>query len=257
MKRIEIVQSNAHKIGFFLDGKYEEYSDEEQKKWMEEFQIQLAKKEKRRALFSTIIGFLLLLAFFVLLIFNLTSLIQIDWFTFTFVLLGVVVLWVIFYFLFGLLFYPSFFIHWHLKNKNSKNPNHCVTYASSDYGKWVDHYLKYLGSTNFFKEKKNGKKEFVNFCLYKPKTLKSFVYNGYILSNIYYYYLSYENKKICFMPGFIIYQNKNNSKIFSYQDFSFDVAENDLYTLKRKNEILIQFYDMNHSFNLNFFHFHF
>lgn len=254
MKNLEIVCSGNRKLGYFSQGKYLPYSEDEKQQLFTKLEREIIKKDARRRITSFIVGIILGCILFILLIFNLTSLLNIDWFTFTFIILGAIALWVLFYYLIGLFAYRQIFILWHLQNKTGKNPNHCVNYANSDYGKWVDNYVKYVGFTDFITDSRQGKKEFVNLCLYRPKSLKNFIFNGYLISNIYYYYLSFSDKKIFFMPGFIVYLDKKDTQVFPYEEFSYTLSAQNYCQLKRKDQILLEF-SYKPSFNMNFFNF--
>ena len=178
-----------------------------------------------------------------------------QWFNYTYLLTGLFVLWVLLYYVCGLFFYKSLKINFHFKSHKANNINSCVTFASSNYGKFVDNYSSYLKMTNFVIKKKSKKKDILlPFGIKAPK-IKNIIFNGSIKANVPYFYLSYINQKFLFLPGFIIHVNGKNSKVIEINDFKATEVDN-YYSLYNKDTLLVSF-KCEGEFNKNFFYFKF
>ena len=91
------------------------------------------------------------------------------------------------------------------------------------------------------------------FSLKMPSFRKNLIYNGYIYSNIPYFYLSIDNKKLIFLPGFVIIFNNNNIDIAFNYEISCTKKDN-TYSIIYNNEEILSFVS-NVIFDVNFFYF--
>ena len=146
--KIVYVYNNV--IGHFVDDVYISYSKEERKQLFNEIEEKIKKADYNRKLSSLIIGLSMLVIGLTLLILMLCKAINLgksQWFNFTFIIAGLIVLWVLLYYVFGLLFYKKIKLDYFFKSKKTSNPNSALMYASSNYYKWVNNYSSYLKHT--------------------------------------------------------------------------------------------------------------
>ena len=256
MNKFDIVYANNATLGYFIDGIYKTYSKEEKKDVLNQIEKLIIKKDVSRKLTSLVIGLIMLLAALILailLIFDKVSIGDGKWFNYTFILAGLILLWIVFYYLLGFIFYSKLTINIHFKNKKLTHQNSCVTYASSNYYKYVNNYLEYIKNTSFVVDENKKKKDLVLFGLKQPSVFKNLIFNGSINSNIPYYYLTIKNKKFLFFPGFIIIIDGKDSKIIETNEFKV-VKTNKQYSLSHNDKLITSFLD-NGDFNVNFFNF--
>jgi hypothetical protein len=250
----KIVYVNNNVLGYFDKDVYMSYSKDEKTKLFKELENQIIKKDNNRKLSSLIIGLSMVGVALILLILMLTKVISLgdsQWFTFTFVITGLFILWVLFYYLFGFIFYKKIHLDYYFKSKKTSNPNSALLYASSNYCKWVNQYSTYLNKANFTIN--NKPKELVSFGLTKHSLIKNLIFNGKISSNIPYYYMSIKNQKILFLPGMVIVVDGKNSMVLEISEFKV-IKENKTYLLYGKDK-LINKVDIKDEFNINFFYF--
>ncbi len=255
MKKNEIIYANNKILGYIKDGVYQTYSQDEKQQLFLKIKKEIISKDFKRKIFSLIIGLLLLVAtiiFSVLMLLNVISLGDFQWMNYIFLIALIVLIWIIFYYLFGLIFYNSIKINFHFKSSKINNPNSCITYASSNYSKWVNLYLKDLDQ--FYLYVDNGKKqEPIGFSLRMPSWKNSPLFNGHLKTNIPYFYFIGKNKKILCLPGMIIYFNGKNSDVFSPEELKCEL-QNEKYVLSKNTTPLLEFC-VNGNFNINFFYF--
>ena len=145
-------------------------------------------------------------------------------------------------------------LNFSFKSKKTSNPNSSLMYASSNYKKFVEQYSEYLKKTNFVIKGKRKKQDvLIPFCLFMPSTFKNLIFNGKISSNIPYYYISFENKRLLFMPSMVVLIDGKNSKVMNIEDFSVE-EKNKTYLLYNKDKLIVSFY-VEGIFNKNFFYF--
>ena len=176
-----------------------------------------------------------------------------QWFTFTFICAGLVLVWIVLYFILGLFFYRKLTINFHFKNSKITNPNSCVTFASSNYYKFVNNYSKYVTNTSFVENSDSKKKKLVLFGLKKPVGYSSFIFNGNASTNIPYFYLTIKNQKFLFLPGFVILVCGKKSDVIANNEFHVKQQEK-TYHLYKNDTLITSFID-NSDFNINFFYF--
>lgn len=253
MNKYDIVYVNNNTLAHFDDETLKIYSKEEKTKLLKEINNKIIKKDSNRKLSSLIVGILLLITaitLFFLLLFDYINIGDAKWFNFTFLCAALVALWIILYYLLGFIFYSRLTINIHFKSKKSSL---CMTYASSNYCKYVNLYSTYIKNTTLYKDKVH-KNNLVLFGLKTPSTFKNIIFNGSIHSNIPYYYLTIKSQKYMFFPGFVIIVDKKNSLIVKSNDFKVK-KENNTYYLYNKDILLNSFIDKNDDFNINFFYF--
>ena len=162
-KALDIVYVNNTLLGHFIDNVYVSYTKDEKEKILLDIEKEVAKKDYNRKMFSMLIGvslaFIALLIAFLMLI-EVITLGTGQWFNYTYLVTGLFLLWVILYYVLGLIFYPSIKINFHFKSHKANNINSCVTFASSNYSKFIDKYSSYLRMTNFVIKGKNKKNSF-------------------------------------------------------------------------------------------------
>lgn len=255
MNKFEYVYYNSYLLGKIDDNKCISFTKEEKQKWVNDLQNLFIKKDVLRKTFSLIIGIVMLflaVILAILMIFKVVTLGSSQWFNYTFVLAGLVLVWVILYYIFGLLFYRSIKLNVYFKNPKSNQKDSCVYYASSNYFKFIQQYQQYIGKSEFYINKKN-KKVLLPFCLRIPKTMTNFIFNGHIKSNVPYFYLLNKNQKFIFLPGLVIIINGKNSKVFTNDEIKIKVIDK-TYQLYHQDELLVEFTCYG-TFNLNFFYF--
>lgn len=250
----DIIYVNNTVLGYFDGDTYLQYSKEEKQKLFSEIENKVKKADHSRKISSLIIAIILYVAFFFFAGFWLTNnadtresiLIYL-----TFALAGAIALWVLLYYILGLFLYKKIHINYYFKSKKTTNPNSALMYASSNYYKYVNQYSSYLKQANF-SEVSNPKK-LVSFGLTKISKIKNIIFNGKISSNIPYFYLSYKNQKILFLPAMIILVNGKKSKVIDPSCFKVS-KENKTYHLYNDDKLIISFDELV-DFNINFFYF--
>lgn len=250
----KIVYVNNNVIGHFVDDVYVSYSKEERKQLFNEIEEKVKKADYNRKLSSLIIGLSMLVLGLTLLILMLCKVINLgksQWFNFTFIIAGLIVLWVLLYYVFGLFFYKKIKLDFFFKSKKTSNPNSALLYASSNYYKWVNNYSTYLKQSNF--TLKDKPKSIAGFGLTKQSFYKNIIFNGKIASNIPYFYISIKNQKILFLPSIVIVVDGKNSMVIEPNDFKV-IKENKTYHFY-SNDKLINSIDVVSEFNINFFYF--
>lgn len=253
MNKYDIVYVNNNNLGHFVGETFKLYSKDEKANLLNEIKNKIIKKDSSRKLCSLIVGILLLITavvLFFLLLFDYINIGDAKWFNFTFLCAALVALWIILYYLLGFIFYSRLIINIHFKSKKS---NSCITFASSNYCKYINLYSSYIKNTSLYKDKVS-KNNLVLFGLKTPSTFKNIIFNGSIFSNIPYYYLTIKNQKYMFFPGFVIIVDKKNSMIIENNDFNVK-KEGNTYNLYNKDILLNSFIDKNDEFNINFFYF--
>ena len=257
MKKIDIVYVNNNILGYFKDSVYQSYNKEEKEQLFIKIENEIKKKDSNRKLVSLIIGLVMLVVAVLtlfLMIFKVISLGESQIFNYTIFIAFLVALWILFYYIFGFIFYSKMQINFSFKSKKTSNPNSALMYASSNYKRWIEQYSEYLKQTNFVIEKKNKKQnELIPFCLYMPSTFKNLIFNGKISSNVPYYYLSISNKRLLFLPSMIILIDGKNSKVINVDDFKVE-EKNKTYLLYHKDKLITSF-KCEGKFNVNFFYF--
>lgn len=250
----KIVYVNNNIIGHFEGDAYVSYNKEEKASLFKEIEVKVKKADYNRKLSSLIIGLTMLLVgltSFFLVLFDVINLGKSEWFNFTFLVAILFVLWVLFYYVFGLIFYKKIQIDFYFKSKKTNNPNSALMYASSNYYKWVNNYSSYLKKSNF--TLKDKPKSVVGFGLTKQSFYKNIIFNGKIASNVPYFYISIKNQKILFLPSMVIIVDGKNSKVIESNDFKV-IKQNKTYHLYA-NDKLINCIDEVNEFNINFFYF--
>ena len=254
MNKLDIVYTNNNILGY-LDGQtYVSYNNDEKNKLLDNIKNEVKTKDKNRKLSSLIIGLTLLVATIILAILMITKVIYLgdsQWFNFTIIIAGEVLLWIILYFLLGLIFYKKIAINFHFKSSKLANINSCVMYASSNYAKYFDKYSKYLKNTSFYIDE--NKKKLVLFGIKKPVGYSSFIFNGSISCNIPYFYLTINTQKFLFLPGFVVLVDKNNSDVIANSEFKVIYKEKTYHLYK--NDTLINSFYSDSEFDINFFNF--
>ena len=258
-KALDIVYVNNTLLGHFIDNVYVSYTKDEKEKILLDIEKEVAKKDYNRKMFSMLIGvslaFIALLIAFLMLI-EVITLGTGQWFNYTYLVTGLFLLWVILYYFLGLIFYPSVKINFHFKSHKANNINSCVTFASSNYSKFIDKYSSYLRMTNFVIKGKNKKKDILlPFGIKNVSKIKNIIFNGSIKCNVPYYYLSYKNQNFLFLPGFIIHVNGKDSKVIQIKDFKV-VENNNYYEIYNCDTLLVSF-KCEGEFDKNFFYFKF
>ena len=254
MNKMDLVYTNNNILGYISDNVYQSYKSEEKNELLNNFKKEVINKDKARKLSSLIIGltlFACLLTLAVLMILNVVNLGDSQWFNFTFILALLVVVWIILYYLVGLIFYRKITINFHFKSSKLNNPNSCVMYASSNYAKYFDKYSKYLKNTSFYADE--TKKKLVLFGMKKPVGYSSFIFNGSISTNIPYFYLTINNLKFLFLPGLVVIVNKDKSDVIPSCNFK-TIYKEKTYHLYKNDTLIASFYSES-EFDLNFFNF--
>jgi len=250
MKTNEITYVNNMILGYFDNGQYKQYSKEEKEHLLDNICQNIKIKDRNRKLCSLLIGVLLLviaLTIMFLMIFNVISLGAGQWFNYTFVLLGLVCLWVLLYFISGFIFYQKEIINFHFKGYG----NAATGYQDTTYAKWIERYRDYLGKVSF--TPLDNPKKIITYALCIPSPYKNLIFNGKIKSNIPYYYMSYKDVRYLFLPGMIIIVNKNESKVLPINEISIK-KDGFEYHLIYQNKDLLSF-KTNIDFDINFFYF--
>ncbi len=258
MKKAQnVVYVNNRIFGHFDERVYKGYSQDERNEFFKQLKNEIIQKDTRRKKTSLGVGSILLLVAItiaLLMILKVMTLGTGQWFNYTFLLVFLVFLWVLFYYLFGFIFYRKIFMNFYFKSSKSNHPNSCERYASSNYCKWVNQYGNYLSMTNFTKPKGNKKKkEIVSFGLRNPSTFKNLIFNGHLACNVPYFYLSEKGQKILFLPGMVCLIKGKQSDVFANEDLNVKLEKN-TYKLYKKDELITKF-DCDGEFNINFFYF--
>lgn len=257
MKKTEIVYANNHLLGYFKENVYKNYTNEEKNNLFLKIKNEIISKDFKRKLCSAISGISVLLITIILsllMIFKVISLGESQWFIYIFLIALMVFIWLVIYYLLGFIFYKALKIDIYFKSSKTTNPNSCVTYASSNYSKWVNMLSEDANNFSLYKENKK-KNDYVGFGLKMPSWKKNPLFNGHILCNIPYFYITYKGIKLLFLPGMIIYINGKNSDVFATEELSFK-HENNQYFLYKKDQLLLDF-QVTGTFNINFFYFHY
>lgn len=254
MDKYTIVYANNNLIARFIDDACVNYDKNEKEKLYQEIENKIIKKDSNRKKASLIIGLSMLLlglTLFFLMLFKVINLGKSQWFNFTFIIALLILLWILFYYVFGFIFYKKIHIDYYFKSKKTSNPNSALMYASSTYHKWVNQFQKYLGVVSF--SNLNKKKSIVPFGLTKISKFKNLIFNGKISTNIPYYYLSINNKKLLFLPAMVVLVDGKNSKVMDIDNFK--VINKDRVYSFYNNDVFIDSIVCNNEFNINFFHF--
>lgn len=254
----DIVYVNNRLLGYFESDVYKNYSTEEKNNLFLSLKNEIIKKDHNRKMFSLVIGLILLIVavtLSALMLFNVVSLGSWQWFNYIFIIAIFVFLWILFYYLFGFIFYKKILLNIHFKSSKSKNPNSCVAYASSNYFKWVNSYMDCLQTQSFSITDSKKKTYNVALALKMPSWKQRLIFNGHIVSNIPYYYLIIKNKRIIFLPGIVIIVDGKNSDVFSNSELKCE-KENKTYHLFKNDKPIVSF-DVKSEFNINFFYFNY
>ena len=182
--KYEITYVNNNVIGQFIDGKYVQLTNDKKLEIFDNIKDKLETKDRRRKMFSLVIGITLAMCAIILAFLMITKVVSLgssQWYTYTIIIAGLVLLWVLLYYLFGLVFYSKLEIDIHFKGSG----NFADNYAKSNYAKWVNRYKEYLGLTTF--SLKDKKKSVVSFGLCTPSTFKNIIFNFSI------YYLRFDS----------------------------------------------------------------
>ena len=250
MNKYEILYLNNNQIGIYENEKTRILNPEQKQEFFTDLATLFSKKESNRRLFSLLIGILMLIIAITFAILNIFDVFSIDWFTYTFICAGLIVLWVLSYFICGFIFYSKIEINFYFKDKSNRNYLH---YASSNYSKYINKFSQYLGLTKFSYVDNN--KKIVPFALKMPKFYQNIIYNGHIKSNVPYFYMSSEGNHILFVPGFVIFIDKKATKIISNSEITLK-EDNKKYQLYQADTLLFEFIN-NGEFDLNFFYFNY
>ena len=252
-KDIELIYCNNNVLGHFDNDVFVQYSKDEKNKLFKEIEKQIIKKDSNRKLSSLIIGLSMLVVAITLAILMLCKVFTLgesQLFNFTFLIAGLVLAWIVFYYIFGFFFYSKLHISYYFKSKKTTNPNSALMYASSNYAKFVQQYSAYLKQTTFMV---SDTKTLVPFGLTNISKFKNLIFNGKISSNVPYFYLAIKNERILFLPGMIIIINGKKSKVLSIDEFSIK-KDNNTFKLFFNNELYVSL-DVKEDFNINFFYF--
>ena len=250
----DIVYVNNNVLGHFEKDIYIQYSKEEKDKLFQEIENKVKKADNARKKSSLIVGIILYVAFFFFVGLSFSENIKISdnkLIIITFALALTIALWVFIYYLLGLFLYKKIHINFYFKSKKTSNPNSALMYASSNYYKYVNQYSSYLKQANF-SEVGNSKK-LVSFGLTKVSTVRNIIFNGKISSNIPYFYISYKNKKLLFLPGMVVLVDGKNSKVIEPNDFKVS-KQNKTYHLYNNDKLMFSIDELV-DFNINFFYF--
>lgn len=257
MKTIDLVYVNNNLIGYYKNDKYLSYSKEEKEQLFLAIEKRIIKSDLNRKKTSLIVGLCMLLSAIIiafLMAFKVIRLGESQLFNYTILIAFLVFIWIVLYYLLGFIFYKKIVINYSFKSKKINNYNSSVMYASSNYYKFVVQYSEYLQKTNFVIEKKNKKKNvLVPFCLYQPSLLKNIIFNGKICSNVPYYYLSFDNKRLLFLPAMIILVDGKNSKVYDIDSLKVE-EKNKTYLIYLQDKLVVCF-KVEGTFNKNFFYF--
>lgn len=250
--KFDITFVNNNIIGYFDNGKYKQYNKDEKLSLFDKIRKYATKSDILRRRFSLIIGIILVLSLVILTTLMITGIISLgknQWFIYIFVFALFVLLWVVFYYLFGFIFYKKLQINIHFKGTGDFANN----YAKSNYAKWINRYKDNLGKTNFILN--DNKNTPISFGLSSPSLFKNLIFNGKISSNIPYFYMSYKSCHIIFMPSFVLIINKDKTDIIEISNFNYK-KENNNYELYNKDTKIISFHT-DYNFDINFFYFNF
>lgn len=250
----DIVYANNNVLGYFEKETYLQYSKAEKEKLFKEIENKVKKADSNRKKVSLISGVCILILFIIFSIFTFTNKInlgQSKLINITFIAALAILLWVFIYYILGLFLYKKIHINYYFKSKKTSNPNSALMYASSNYYKYVKQYSSYLKQANF--SEVDNPKKLVSFGLTKISKFKNIIFNGKISSNIPYFYISYKNKKLLFLPGIIILVDGKNSKVI--EPINFKVSkQNKTYHLYNDDKLMFSIDELV-DFNINFFHF--
>lgn len=249
MKPIEIVYFNNLRIGTFENTKYKSLNKDERNDLYSSVEKKIKEKDYNRKIFSLVIGCFLAVVAIVIMILFLCKVIDIGWLLYSFIVAGLVIVWALFYFLFGFIFYSKLKI-----NYSFKSGKEVVNFASSNFKKYVDQYYNLLTYTTLYATKQRGKKKTLYpFCCFTPKKFKDIIFNGKISTNIPYYYISVESKRILFLPGITVIVDKKNSTIIPNENINVELVDNK-YTLFNLDKPIIEF-TFEGELPINFFYF--
>lgn len=230
------------------------YDDNTLNSQLEKKQEEIIKKDCNRKIFSKIILIFILLALVIIAVFSLMKILKISLITYTFIIALGALVWVLLYYILGLIFYSKIDFDFYFKNLKSQNPLTCSHYKSTDYAKYIEKMQKSLGKFTLYSDDKE-KKLLVCALHIKNKINNKFIFNGLINSNIPYFYLSAQNIRIIFFPGIIVYINKKNSKVVKENRFKY-AYNNEKCTLYIDNEEVLSFY-INGAFDINMLNFNY
>lgn len=257
MKTIDIVYVNNNLIGYYNEDKYIPYSKEQKEKLFLSLEKKIIKSDVNRKKISLVIGLIMLfsaLTIAFLMVFKVIKLGESQIFNYTILIAFLVFLWIVLYYLLGFIFYKKIVINYSFKSKKVNNYNSSVMYASSNYYKFVNQYSDYLQKTNFVINKEKKKQNvLVPFCMYKPSFFKNIIFNGKICSNVPYFYLSFDNKRLLFLPAMIILVDGKHSKVLDVDCLKVE-EKNKTYLLYLQDKLVISF-NVEGIFNKNFFYF--
>lgn len=250
----DIVYVNNNVLGYFEGDTYISYSKDEKEKLFIDLENKIKKADYRRKITSLIVGIVLYVAFFFFVGLTFSNTIDLGEnkiVNLTFALAVAVATWVLFYYILGLFLYKKIHINYYFKSKKTSNPNSALMYASSNYYKYVNQYSSYLKQANF--SEVNNPKKLVSFGLTKISKFKNIIFNGKISSNVPYFYISYKNKRLLFLPGMVILVDGKNSKVIEPTNFKVS-KQNKTYHLYNDDKLIISMDELV-DFNINFFYF--
>lgn len=250
----DIVYVNNNVLGYFEGDTYISYSKDEKEKLFIDLENKIKKADYRRKITSLIVGIVLYVAFFFFVGLTFSNTIDLGEnkiVNLTFALAVAVATWVLFYYILGLFLYKKIHINYYFKSKKTSNPNSALMYASSNYYKYVNQYSSYLKQANF--SEVNNPKKLVSFGLTKISKFKNIIFNGKISSNVPYFYISYKNKRLLFLPGMVILVDGKNSKVIEPTNLKVS-KQNKTYHLYNDDKLIISMDELV-DFNINFFYF--
>lgn len=250
----DVVYVNNTVLGYFDNQTYLQYTKEEKETLFKDLENKIKKADFNRKITSLIVAIILCVSFFVFACLSLLGKIKLGdnkIIILTFALAITIALWVFMYYLLGLLLYKKIHINYYFKSKKTSNPNSALMYASSNYYKFVKQYSSYIKQANF--SEVNNPKKLVSFGLTKLSKIKNIIFNGKISSNIPYFYISYKNKRILFLPAMVIIVDGKNSKVIEPSSLHVN-KQNKTYHLYNDDKLIISFDELV-NFNINFFYF--
>lgn len=250
----DIVYVNNNVLGYFDKETYIQYSKEEKQKLFDDIENKVKKADYNRKLTSLISGIIIFISFVTLMVLSFTNTINLGktkLINITFIAALAILLWVLIYYISGLFLFKKIHINYYFKSKKTSNPNSALMYASSNYYKFVSQYSNYLKQANF--SEVDNPKKLVSFGLTKVSTIRNIIFNGKISSNIPYFYISYSNKKLLFLPAMIILVDGKDSKVIEPSAFKVK-KQNKTYHLYNDDKLIISIDELV-DFNINFFYF--
>lgn len=249
-----LVFFNKNVYGKLEKEKIIKYDDNTLNTILEKKQNEIIKKDYNRKMISKTIFIFILLSLIVIAILSLMKILKISLITYTFIIALGTLIWVLLYYILGVIFYGKINLDFYFKNLKSQNPLTCSHYKSTNYAKYIEKMQKSLGKFTLYSDDKE-KKLIVCALHLKNKINNKFIFNGLINSNIPYFYLSAQNIRIIFFPGIVVYINKKNSKVVKENRFKYDY-NNEKCTLYIDNKVILSFY-INGAFDINMLNFNY